>query len=204
MLRKESKTCGRILFGVAVLALAMPLQAYAQFSFRPADVESTLRQGGRDIDRTVNPVRGDSDVRRVGRDFDRARLDATAGGFRAGRDYTKLHVKNDTAHTVAVALMIDQFRVAGSESTLAYYEHNPDAPFTQKYWVLIAPGQTAYVGDTANVRFYFYAVRSGGGQVWEGTSAYRTLRNGSGSMHVGFCEVMFVRSGLVNYTYSLR
>ncbi len=164
-----------------------------------------VRQLGRDLDRTVNPVRGDSDVRQLGRDFDRERLNATAPGFRAGRDYTKIHIRNDTAHTIAVAIMMVEFQVNRGESRLSYYDPDPDAPWSKKYWILLAPGQTAYVGNTNVTTFYYYAVRSGGGAEWRGSDVVRVLQNAGKPMTVGFRRVGFIRSSSSpNYMLCVR
>lgn len=180
----SAKIFASLLIGSAVFILAAPGVARAQ------GLGGVIRQAGRDIDRTANPFRNDSGVRQAGREIDRARLDATAPGFRAGRDYTRLHLHNATSDPISVAIIMVDFSPSQGESRLQEYTGRVD-PWQTKAWYNLAPGQKVYIGDTQQAACYLYAIKKGGGRVWEGSSVYRDVRNGNSTMRCGF-RMMFV------------
>ena len=136
-------------------AVSMPIRAYAQF-FEIPEVDLS------DIDPT-NPNGG---LRKELRNLDKARLDARSRTPRAGRDYTKVYLKNDSNETISVAMRVIPFEVADGTSTLA--EFIPGSPWRTLAWYKLSPGKRIDVVKTNNTILYTYA-KSEAGTEWKGS-----------------------------------
>lgn len=77
--------------------------------------------------------------------------------FNGNKD--KLVFKNDTYKTIYVAI---RFKNLSNE-------------WETKYWYTLKPGERAYLEDTRNRNYYFYAYDASSQLVWEGTDHYETI-----------------------------
>jgi hypothetical protein len=146
------KTCCVAATLTALLLASTTAQAQLPRFDRPSDFDPFNRNSG---------------INQLGRQIDQARLDAMSRTPRAGRDYTRLHVRNDSAVTIWVAVRFMPFRYDdGRTSNLEFVGSQP--AWITRAWFKLAPGQDAYVGDTNNLIYYVYAKSDDGRRVWSG------------------------------------
>jgi hypothetical protein len=85
---------------------------------------------------------------------------------RAGRDYTKIYLKNETNELISVAIHVIEFEVR--DGNLTYIDDPSASPWTTKKWYKLKPGERAHVVDTNNGIAYTYA-KSDSGKEWSGS-----------------------------------
>jgi hypothetical protein len=130
-----------------------------------------------------DPFNRNSGINQVGRDIDKARLDQMSRTPRAGRDYTRLFIKNGTNARVSVAVRLMPFQWSdGRTSTLQFYE--PGSQWSTQAWYILAPGESVYVGNTNNLYYYIYA-ESNDRRVWNGQH-YLNVSDGGSVRNLGF------------------
>jgi hypothetical protein len=166
-----------LLLLAATLALTMmPSDGCAQFRkiFEIPEVDLS------DLDPT-NPNGG---LRKELRNLDDARLDLMSRDPRAGRDYTKVYVKNETREPIAVALRAIPLRVSRGESELKEFVHG--SPWQNLLWYNLGPGQRLHVVNTNNTILYTYA-KSQSGKEWAG-SHHVDMGKSHNPRYLGFRE----------------
>lgn len=129
----------------------------------------TLAQGFRipEVDISdLDPTNLDGGIRKELRNLDKARLDAMSRSPRAGRDYTKIYLKNETNEPISVAIRVILFEVR--DGNLTYIDDPSASPWTTKKWYKLNPGERAHVADTNNTIVYTYA-KSDSGKEWAGS-----------------------------------
>jgi hypothetical protein len=152
-----------ILLATLAIAFLGTGRARAQFELPEFDIS--------DLDPT-NPNGG---LRKELRDLDKARLDAMSRTPRAGRDYTKLYMKNDTRERISAALRVIPFEYSdGTTSDLK--EYTGGSPWSTLSWYELNPGQKIHVANTNNIIVYTYA-KSSSGKVWSGSHGVRVGNN---------------------------
>ncbi len=136
----------------AAMVCATP--ARAQFEIPEIDLS--------DLDPT-NPNGG---LRRELRKLDKDRLDAMSRTPRAGRDYTKIYLKNNSRERISVALRVIPFEYSDGTSELK--EFIPGSPWRTLAWYNLSPGERTHVTNTSNTILYTYA-KASSGKVWRGS-----------------------------------
>ncbi len=164
---------GKYLFAgviACVACLAVPGPAAAQW-------------GVKDLD----PFNKNAGVNKSLREFDKERLNKMAGGSRAGRDYTKNYVKNESSSPIWVAGIDIPFDVAkGNESKIT---DPTESPFHVHAWYKLDPDETKHVSNTSNRNVYVYA-QNNKGSVWEGKTKHIVKDDGKDRV-VGFNKHTF-------------
>ncbi len=150
--------------------------------------------GGFDPTRAIRPQDVIRDIDRAGRQFDSARLDIMDHNPRAGRDYTKIFVRNNTGRRIWAAVHWIPFHDPRS-STLS----GIGSQWSTKAWISLAPGETVHAGNTSNTFVYFYATdkRTEWGNV-KGLLLH--LRFGNSTRDCRFYTAMILRNE--RYTFS--
>jgi hypothetical protein len=127
-------------------------------------VESEFSSSSRDIwEHMAKKVKG------AAADLDDKRLDMMSNSPRAGRDYTKIYVRNNSGETLWVALRFEPFRSSSGESRLAQSTPDTDGPFETAGWFKFEPGERAHLASTNNNTFYYYAENKDRSIKWAGT-----------------------------------
>jgi hypothetical protein len=146
-------------------------------------VEGQLIRKPSDLD----PFNRNGTVRKAGGDFDNGRLDQMSRTPRAGRDYTKIYLKNNTSKTIWAAVRFTPFTWSdGTTSELKSLDTQGSA-WSTKAWYKLSPGQSVHVGNTNNAYVYTYA--EGGGSNWSGKH-YVDVRDGERTRRLGFSTRM--------------
>ena len=149
----------------------------------------------------LNPWHPGGTVNKSLNEFDQRRLDEMSFAPRAGRDFTRLHLHNNSRKTIHAAVRYVVYRrpSTGDQSTLSSSNAGGGgADYTTQAWYTLRPGESAYVGDTSNNYFYTFAKDDFGGQ-WSGHHNV-ALRDGNRSPTVGFEEHIFMAGSNADWT----
>ena len=143
---------------MSVITLGAPALAHAQWRVQD-----------------LNPFNPGSESSKSLREFDKARLNAMAPGFRAGRDYTKVYVKNETKDTIWVAIIDIPFVVVQGNATII--DDPQTSPWHVHAWYQLAPNERKHVSNTSNRNVYVYA-QNNRGITWTGKTRHEVPDNG--------------------------
>lgn len=105
-------------------------------------------------------------------------------GPRAGRDYTKVYLRNDTSEKISVAMRVIPFEVADGNSEVQEFVEG--SPWRTLKWFNLSPGERSHVANTNNTFVYTYA-KSPSGKEWVG-SHRRNIGSPSRPEYVRFSE----------------
>jgi hypothetical protein len=126
----------------------------------------------------LDPFNGQGGVNQSLKEFDQARLNAMAPGYRAGRDFSKVFIKNNTKEEISVAALAIPFEVNATDLGPS------DSPFQVLAWYNLKPGERVHIANTNNTYVYFYAQSRTG--TWGGKATYRDVRDGAKTRRLGF------------------
>ena len=142
---------------------------------------SAVRAGGFDPS-DLDPFKRGSDANNALNNLDQQRLNAMSPDPRPGRDYTKVFIKNNTQQTISVAVDLMPF----TPPNVTVISDPGDNGFRLQAWYNLAPGATAYVGDTSNTFIYFYG--QGPNMQWAGKTIYKNVRDGAKTRQIGMFQ----------------
>ncbi len=135
----------------------------------------------------LNPLNPDAGVNKALREFDKERLNTMSPGFRPGRNFTKVYIKNNSPNPIWVAVIDIPFDVhLGNESRIT----DPNEELWHVHaWYKLEPGERKHVTNTDNRNVYFYA-QNNRGQFWRGETRHY-VRDGGKIRMVGFLKESF-------------
>ena len=137
----------------------------------------------------LNPLNPCAGANKALREFDKKRLNKMAPGFRAGRDYTKVYIRNKSKTPIWVAIIDIPFVIhQGNETTID--DPSPDnSPFRVHAWYKLDPNERQHVSNTSNRNVYFYA-QNNMGRFWQGKVTH-AVPDGDKTRYVGFVKESF-------------
>lgn len=195
MLSSFTRKIGIVAISLMALELAHAA-AHAQLGLPdldPFNGQGALNNGLANLD----PTNPNGTVNQALQNLDQARLNQMSPSPRAGRDFTRLHIKNSTNRVLHAAVRFIPYSDPNNSQLSGMVG---SGGFQTRAWFTLQPGQDVYIGNTANDIFYTYAQDDFGGQ-WAGND-FQWVRDGNRNRSIGFRQHYYLRVG--DYTMEFR